>query len=111
MGEILGWQPFVWTARVVLLILLGGTGYVFILFLIRFLNWKNIKGMAHASPPQIESVGGEFAGAKAEVRLVAQDRQLLTLDQRLRALEESHLALVRAVSQMRREGKKDRKKG
>lgn len=102
MGDILGWQPFVWTARIALLILVGGTGYVFLLFLIRFLNWKNIKGMARASLPEVESVAGEFAGARAEVRLVAQGRQLNFIEQRVTDLEENHATLVDAMKQMRK---------
>lgn len=97
MSEIFSWPPIIWTARILLLILMGGTGYVFLLFLLRFLNWKTIRGMALASPPEIESVGGEFAGAKAEVKLVAHGRQLTSVEQRLKDVEEGHAALVKAV--------------
>lgn len=111
MAEIIDWPPIVWTARILLLIVMGGTGYVFILFLLRFLNWSNIKGMAHASPPEIESVGGEFAGAKAEVKLVAQGQKLRSMEQRLTDVEEGHASLVEAVKRMRAELKKDKRKG
>ncbi|HEY7769352.1 hypothetical protein [Longimicrobium sp.] len=111
MKEILSWAPIIWTARILLLILMGGTGYIFLLFLLRFLNWKTIKGMALASPPEIESVGGEFAGAKAEVKLVAQGRQLTSIEQRVMDVEESHAALVEAVKQMRGEGGKAKRRG
>jgi hypothetical protein len=111
MRDIFGWLPVVWTARIVLLILIGGSGYIFLLFLTRFLNWKNIKGMALAAPPQVESVGGEFAGAKGEVRLVAQGRQLKSIEQRVADLEESHAALVEAVKRLHGEAKKYRRKG
>jgi hypothetical protein len=67
--------------------------------------------MARASPPEIESVGGEFAGAKAEVKLVAQGQRLGSMEQRLTAVEEEHAALVEAVKQMRAELKKDKRKG
>jgi hypothetical protein len=90
---------------------MGGTGYIFLLFLLRFLNWRTIKGMAFASPPEIESVGGEFAGAKAEVKLVAQGRQLTSMEQRVQDVEEGHAALVEAVKQMRDEVKKETRKG
>ena len=101
MSDILAWPPVVWTARLLLVILMGGSAYVFLLFILRFLNWQTIKVMANAAPPQIESVGGEFAGAKAEVKLVAQGRQLTSVEQRLAQLEEQHAALVDAVKQMR----------
>lgn len=45
---------------------------------------------------------GEFAGAKAEVRLVAQGRQLNFIEQRLMDLEESHATLVDVMKQMRK---------
>jgi hypothetical protein len=111
MSQILTWPPIVWTARILLLILMGGTAYIFLLLLLRFLNWRTIKGMALASPPQIESVGGEFAGAKAEVRLVAQGRQLTSIEKRLLDVEEGHAALVEAVKQMREEVKRETRKG
>lgn len=104
MSEIFAWPPVIWTARVLLLILMGGSGYIFILFVLRFLNWKTIKGMALASPPEIESVGGEFAGAKAEVKLVAHGHQLTTIEQRVKNLEEEHAALVHAVKLLREAG-------
>jgi hypothetical protein len=111
MHRLLDWDPLIWTARIVLLIVVAGCGYVFLLFLMRFLNWRNIKGMALAPPPQVESVGGEFAGAKAEVRLVAQDRQLRSMEKRLMDVEEGHASLVDAVKQMRKDATRDRKKG
>jgi hypothetical protein len=64
-----------------------------------------------ASPPEIESVGGEFAGAKAEVRLVAQGRQLTSIEKRVLDVEEGHAALVDAVKQMREEVKRESRKG
>jgi len=111
MSQILSWPPIVWTARILLLLLMGGTGYIFLLFLLRFLNWNTVKGMALAAPPEIESVGGEFAGAKAEVKLVAQGRQLTSIEQRVQDVEEGHAALVEAVKQMRGEAKKETRKG
>ena len=110
MTEILTWPPVVWTARLLLVILMGGSGYVFLLFILRFLNWPTIKAMASAAPPQIESFGGEFAGAKAEVKLVAQGRQLTSVETRLEHLEEQHAALVEAVKRMRG-GTPPRKRG
>lgn len=100
MGEITGWPPVVWTGRVLSIILMAGAGYIFFLFLLRFLNWKTIKGMALAPPPEIESVGGEFGGARAEIKLVAQGRQLNAVEQRLKDLEDAHAALVEAVKRM-----------
>lgn len=111
MDSTLQWPPIVWTARIVLLLVLAGAGYVFLLFLIRFLNLRNIKGMALVALPRVESLGGEFGGARAEVRLVAQDRQLSSIEKRLMDLEEGHAWLVSAVKQIRKEAKQGRKKG
>lgn len=109
MDKLLDWPPIIWTARILLLILMGGGGYLFLLFLLRFLSWRNVKGMAGADPPQIDSLSGEFAGAKAEVKLVAQGKQLKTVEQRMTDLEAEHAALVEAVREMRADMKKPKK--
>lgn len=69
MNGILQWLPIIWTVRIGLLILLCGSAYLFVLLIARFFRWTNIRTMVLAELPRVESVGGEFAGAKAELKL------------------------------------------
>jgi hypothetical protein len=111
MDKLFDWLPIIWTARILLLILMGGGGYVFLLFLLRFLNWKTMKEMAGAPPPQVDSFSGEFGGAKAEVKLVAHGKQLKSVEERMTDLEAEHGALLEAVRAMRGDMKKLEKGG
>lgn len=74
MNGILEWPPIIWTVRIALLILVGGAAYLFVLLIARFFRWTNIRTMLLADPPSVESVGGEFAGAKAELKLFQNTR-------------------------------------
>lgn len=69
MDRFVGWPPIMWTLRIGILIVVGGGLHVFILLMLRFLRWKTMRAMVLADPPRVESLGGEFAGAKAEVKL------------------------------------------
>lgn len=55
------------------------------LLVARFFRWKNVRTMILADPPKVESVGGEFAGAKAEVKLSqsSSETQIATMQDRL----------------------------
>ena len=79
------WPPIIWTVRITLLILVAGGAYLFVLLIARFLRWTNIRAMVLADPPRVESVGGEFAGAKAELKLFQSTRS--GLDGRVADLE------------------------
>lgn len=86
MEAILEWPPIIWTVRITLLILVGGGAYLFVLLIARFFRWTNVRAMVLADPPRVESVGGEFAGAKAELKLFQLERS--GLDHRVETLEE-----------------------
>jgi hypothetical protein len=77
MHRFLDWPPIFWTLRIGILIVLAGGLHVFVLLISRFFRWSNIRSMVLADPPRVESVGGEFAGAKAELKLFrrVQDQQ------------------------------------
>lgn len=77
MDGILEWPPIIWTVRIALLILVAGGAYLFVLLVARFFRWTNIRVMLLADPPRVESVGGEFAGAKAELKLFQNTRSNL----------------------------------
>lgn len=47
----------------------GRGAYLFVLLIARFFRWTNIRTMVLAALPRVESVGGEFAGARAELKL------------------------------------------
>lgn len=89
MHRFLDWPPIFWTLRIGILIVLVGGLHVFVLLVSRFFRWSNIRSMLLAEPPRVESVGGEFAGAKAELKLFqrAQDQQQSSSDHRLDYLE------------------------
>lgn len=63
------WMPIFWTLRIGILIVLFTGFCVYILLGSRFFRPKTVRAMLLADPPHVESVGGEFAGAKAEVKL------------------------------------------
>ena len=69
MERFVYWLPIFWTLRFGILIVLFTGFCVYILLVSRFFRWKTVRAMFRAEPPRVESVGGEFAGAKAEVKL------------------------------------------
>ncbi len=85
MKAILDWLPLVWTVRIGLLIVLAGGVYLYVLLVAPFLRWRNIRNMVLADLPRVASVGGEFAGARAEVKLApsAGERQIAMMQERL----------------------------
>lgn len=85
MRRIIEWLPLIWTLRIGLLIVLAGGAYLYVLLIARFFRWKNIRAMVLAKLPQVESVGGEFAGAKAELKL--SQHATSSLDERVVELE------------------------
>lgn len=99
MHRFLDWPPIFWTLRISILVVLAGGLHVFVLLISRFFRWTNIRSMVLAEPPRVESVGGEFAGAKAEVKLFqeAEARQESSLDQRLSEVEGRIVMLLRAL--------------
>jgi hypothetical protein len=101
MRRILEWLPLIWTLRIGLLIVLAGGAYLYVLLIARFFRWKTIRAMVLADPPRVESVGGEFAGAKAELKLfqATQNEQRDTMGQRVTALEARVRAIARSMEQ------------
>lgn len=99
MNRFLDWPPILWTLRIGILIVVIGGLHVFLLLVSRFFRWKNIRAMLLADPPRVESLGGEFAGAKAELKLFqrAQDVQLGQVEQRMEALEAEMRRFARAA--------------
>jgi septal ring factor EnvC (AmiA/AmiB activator) len=85
MKRIIEWLPLIWTLRIGLLILVAGGAYLYVLLIARFFRWRTIRDMVLAEPPRVESVGGEFAGAKAEVKLAQQAAS--NLEKRVAELE------------------------
>jgi hypothetical protein len=98
MKRIIEWLPLIWTLRVSLLIVIAGGAYLYVLLIARFFRWGTIRDMVLADPPQVESVGGEFAGAKAEVKLSqqGQEKRQINVGQRVTELEASVRMLLRA---------------
>jgi hypothetical protein len=72
MSRIFDWPALIWTLRIALVIVVSCGVYLFGLLIARFFRWKVVRAMVLADPPRVESVGGEFAGAKAEVKLAQQ---------------------------------------
>lgn len=99
MDRFLYWPPIFWTLRIGILIVLVGGLHVFVLLLSRFFRWSNIRSMLLADPPRVESVGGEFAGAKAELKLYqhAQNQEQSNVEQRLHHLETSVVKMAQAM--------------
>jgi hypothetical protein len=87
MDQILAWPPVIWTARILLVTIMGGSSYVLWLLMARFLRPKNVLELLKAEPPKLDEVGGEFAGAKASVKFAAQGEALKTLTRRVKLLE------------------------
>ena len=92
MDGILEWPPIIWTVRITLLILVGGGAYLFVLLIALFFRWTNVRAMVLADP---ESVGGEFAGAKAELKLFQSTRS--GLDGRVADLEAKMVHVLAAI--------------
>lgn len=92
MADLIGWPPILWALRITVLTLLVGTTYVFILLLSRFLRWRVVKSMLLADPPQVDTISGEAAGLKGEIRLTrkvdAQDDQIAALERGLTDLQQ-----------------------
>jgi hypothetical protein len=105
MQRIFDWLPIVWTLRIGLLVVLLGGLHVFVLLTSRFFRWTNIRSMLLADPPRVESVGGEFAGAKAELKLVRHVHS--SLDGRVADLEAKMDQVMAAIGGQKRR-RKDR---
>ena len=85
MSRIFDWPALIWTLRIALVIVVSCGVYLFGLLIARFFRWKVIRAMVLADPPRVESVGGEFAGAKAELKLFQHAHS--SLDERVANLE------------------------
>lgn len=72
MKRIIEWLPLIWTLRIGMMIVVAGGAYLYVLLIARFFRWRTMRDMVLADPPKVESVGGEFAGAKAEVERARQ---------------------------------------
>lgn len=72
MKRIIEWLPLIWTLRIGMMIVVAGGAYLYVPLVARFFRWRTMRDMVLADPPKVESVGGEFAGAKAEVKLAQQ---------------------------------------
>lgn len=89
----LGWWPILWTARLLVLILLLGAGAAAFLYCLRFFRWRSVAIMWNARLPKIKRVGGKFAGNDFGVDLDEdQDQQFEALARRV-----EELAVARAV--------------
>lgn len=84
------WPPIFWTLRIGILIVLFSGFFVFVLLVSRFFRLKTMRAMLLADPPRVESLGGEFAGAKAEVKLSkhVDDEQVNTLREQVRRMQD-----------------------
>jgi len=111
-GDLLGWPPIFWTARVLIFILLVGGGSILVLLMARFFRPDSIRRMLSARLPEFREVGGsaEILGQKFEAtgKLVEavelakdadriRDQQVEGLATRLTELENGHQSLVRAM--------------
>ncbi|HEX2206595.1 MAG TPA: hypothetical protein VHG93_02875 [Longimicrobium sp.] len=101
MDRFIGWPPIFWTLRIGILIVLIGGLHVFLLLISRFFRWKTVHAMLFADPPRIDTVGGEFAGAKAELKLHrgGSEAEVEALGQRIEELEKLMSAAASAVQQ------------
>lgn len=89
MDRFLDWPPILWTLRIAILIVVIGGLHVFVLVVSRFFRWKTVRAMVLADPPRVESLGGEFAGAKAELKLSKLDEhQVIALREQVRQVQE-----------------------
>ncbi len=98
MSEILTWPPVLWTARVLLTILLGGASYVVALYFVRFLRPKHVKRLLTADLPTIHALGGsaEVLGQKLELNATLDHQR----DAEIRALEQGLQAAVGMIEQL-----------
>jgi hypothetical protein len=87
MNEILGWPPVVWTARILLVPVMGSATWITLVLVVRFFRPRNLRKLLRAELPTLDEVGGEFAGAKANVKFTAQGKALNTLEERVATLE------------------------
>jgi hypothetical protein len=102
MDRIFGWEPLLWSVRVLLLLVSCGAGYVFLLYVGRSLRPKHLWKLLTSDLPQFRNVEGtakllgqelslkgEIAGAQGkqlelmEARLAIVERQLLEVGQML----------------------------
>jgi hypothetical protein len=98
MGHILLWPPLVWTVRLLLLVYAGGILYITSLYLARFLRPGNAWALLSGDLPVFARVEGtaKVLGQELTVnadidekggdRLVAVEKRLETLEQRLEGL-------------------------
>ncbi|HEU0015230.1 MAG TPA: hypothetical protein VFQ45_16180 [Longimicrobium sp.] len=106
MLRILDWLPLIWTIRVALLIVVGVSAALFVLFLARYFRWSSIKQLVMSDLPRIKSLGGEFAGTKGEVHF--QEAQVLRaegIEARLQFLEDRYEQLHRLQGRPNDEGR------
>jgi hypothetical protein len=95
------WPPIFWTLRIGILIVLFSGFFVFVLLVSRFFRLKTMRAMLLADPPRVESLGGEFAGAKAEVKLWKQvdAEQVNTLQGRVVELESKIQRMIEGMEE------------
>ena len=74
MGAVLGWLPVVWAMRIVLLVLLVGCSYVYLLLIAPFFRPAHIMRLLRADLPRVRRLGAEIAGNRAEVELAQEQR-------------------------------------
>jgi hypothetical protein len=96
MNEILGWAPVVWTARILLVPVMDSATWITLLLMIRFFRPGNLRKLLRAELPKLDEVGGEFGGAKANVKFVAQGKVLNALEERMAVLER-HVETLESV--------------
>src|SRR3954463_1800426 len=105
MGKILDWTPLIWTARVLLVILMGGAALVTALYLSRFVRPKHVWALLTRDLPAFKNVGatlkvfGQELAANATLDN-ARDEVIEAQDRRLAAVEQQVGALVEAVASM-----------
>jgi hypothetical protein len=84
------WPPIFWTLRIGIVIVLSSGFCVYLLLVSRFFRLKTMRAMLLADPPRVESLGGEFGGAKAEVKLSKQvdEEQVAALREQVRRMQD-----------------------
>jgi hypothetical protein len=100
MQAILQWTPILWMLRLTVLTVLGAGVSIFLLLAARFFRWTHIKSLLRAELPRVHSVGGEFAGTKATVRLVQEENneQITVLRERVDNLQKTVEVVVAALT-------------
>ena len=102
MESILSWPPVFWAARVVVLTMLLGLGWVALFYLARFFRPRHVRLLLSAELPAFRSFAGsaEILGQKVEASATldgAQDGQIARLLERVLDLEARQRDTIESV--------------